>query len=284
MRWRQAEATVGKGEVVPKGTMYRARIVVSFDAAGQHVETEAEHPYSGSNFAWISKHADDFPAGSRIVIRYDPDDPQSARLNPGVNFDTFGIASILLGAALLFGIVALLAYGSAKRSRVTATNEDDEVAARALRVEWLGFSAFVGVIGLSLLAGSFFAFRIALEKKEWPVIDGRVAASEVIARRVSKARQLMYATRVHFSYVVAGKSYVTPVDSNTSRSSKARTEEILATEYRRDSVHPLRMNPRNPHDVTLASDSLFFLPLALGAGGALTFALIALVSMKFIRR
>jgi hypothetical protein len=188
-----------------------------------------------------------------------------------VNFDTFGLASILIGIGLSFGVVAALAHLSARRQHLMELSDDEQLKARMGRMEFRAMGAFVGAIGLVSLAAACGLLRSAIDESHWPVVTGRVVATEIFSRmsRQSKHTRIMYWPRITFTYAIGGSAYESPIDSSVSRSSRPAVEAQCATVFPKGSAHLLRINTANQHDARLASSPIFLVPSIFGLAGLL---------------
>ena len=63
--------------------------------------------FQSSNYAETQRRATEFPVGSLREIRYDPNNPEQARIGAGWNRRFFAVPLITLGCGLLFGLLAV---------------------------------------------------------------------------------------------------------------------------------------------------------------------------------
>lgn len=240
--WRPAAGTVVESRVErADGRRYDARIRVRFEAEGQAVETDAAHDYRGSNHAWVAETVARHPPGTPVLLRYDPGDPQSARLNAGWNVSTFWTSLLAFGVGALFAGIGALAFRSARLESEAATAPPDRAEA-AERRQMLTVGGFVLAIGLAFLAVTVALAPGALRSRGWPVATARVESGERVL--VSPRR---YAARLYVSFDYEGRRYSSSVD--VLQPVDVERALIAArggtTEVRFDPDHPHRLFPRD---------------------------------------
>lgn len=278
--WRETDARVIASRVETVGSQYRARLVVTFEAAGQSVESEPEHDYRGSKHGWIAEAVDRYPVGATTVVHRDPRIPARTRLEVGWNFSTFAFPLILLAAGTVFGGIGLLADRSAVLEATENTSRRARDARRLERAQYLGVAAFLGFISLGMLVSAVLLLQPAWERRGWPVITARVERSDIFVRsRVNLGKHHTstntYVGRLFLSYEVAGRSYESVAEAGTS----SDREEIVR---RLASLPPgtpwrVRHNPRNPHETAAVHGWPMVLPGVFLFAGLLVAGIVVLL-------
>ncbi|HTV65032.1 MAG TPA: DUF3592 domain-containing protein [Bryocella sp.] len=108
--WPVRQAVVVHSAVVSEpsgrhGQVYSAHIEIAYVVGGKAITTELTS-FQSSNYAQTVRRAEEFPAGSRYVIRYDPNDPKLARIDASWNRRFFALPLITLGCGAVFGLLA----------------------------------------------------------------------------------------------------------------------------------------------------------------------------------
>lgn len=90
-------------------TTYGPRVIFKYDIAGKvrYSNTRRFGALSGSDEEWANSIADRYPAGARFDVYYNPDDPNLAILEPGIESEAFWLPGAGL-AFFLFGLAAAL--------------------------------------------------------------------------------------------------------------------------------------------------------------------------------
>lgn len=280
--WRRAVATVIHSDVEDLKGNYRARIEVQLTDEFGGSRARVENGTRGSNYAWVRGKVESYSPGTSHPVHIHPDDPRRVRVNVGFNWDTFLIPSILGGAGLLFALVGGLAFASARRSRLVAEATDEKTVRRLQRFEMVAAGGFVLFIGVSFLAVGVLTFPTAMKQTRWPLIDGTVVTTQVLTRSSGsgKYRTTTYYALAKMRHRAGGTETVSPVDIRVSAGSRKRLEEKLAERFPSGSTHQLRQSPENPHDVRIASESIFALPLIFSIAGVAVTALAVFVLRK----
>jgi hypothetical protein len=116
--WPVTQAQVVKTEVVTLPTskhdqLYAANLKISYTVNGKSFSAEMSS-YQSSNYAETQRRAAEFPVGSVREIRYDPNNPDQARIGAGWNRRFFAVPLITLGCGLAFGLLAAGFFIAAK--------------------------------------------------------------------------------------------------------------------------------------------------------------------------
>ncbi len=109
--WPVTQAKVIKSEVVvlpaPKHQqLYAAKLQIAYTVDGKAISAEPTS-FQSSNYADTQRRAAEFPVGSLRDIRYDPSNPDQARIGAGWNRRFFAVPLITLGCGLAFGLLAI---------------------------------------------------------------------------------------------------------------------------------------------------------------------------------
>jgi hypothetical protein len=109
--WPTTQAEVIKSEVVilpaPKhDQLYAAKLQIAYAVKGKTITADLTS-FQSSNYAETQRRAAEFPVGSRHEIRYDPNNPEQARIGAGWNRRFFAVPLITLGCGLAFGLLAI---------------------------------------------------------------------------------------------------------------------------------------------------------------------------------
>lgn len=108
--WPVRQAQVISSQVVtqPSGKhdqVYTVQVNLVYVVNGHPITADLTS-YQSSNYEETVRRAGEFPAGSRHVIRYDPNNPSQARIGAGWNRRFFAVPLITLGCGLCFGLLA----------------------------------------------------------------------------------------------------------------------------------------------------------------------------------
>ena len=120
--WPVRQAQVISNQIITQpvgrhGQIYAAQIEIVYAVNGHPVTADLTS-YQSSNYAETVRRAEEFPVGSRHVIRYDPNNPSQARIGAGWNRRFFAVPLITLGCGVVF---ELLAAGFFIAARAAAT-------------------------------------------------------------------------------------------------------------------------------------------------------------------
>ena len=119
--WPVAQAEILKSDVVsqlaPKHEqLYAANLRISYVVSGKPITVDLTS-FQSKNYQETVRRAADFPVGSRQDVRYDPSNPNQARIGAGWNRRFFAVPLITLGCGLAFAMLALGFFISAKLGR-----------------------------------------------------------------------------------------------------------------------------------------------------------------------
>ena len=109
--WPVAQAEVVNSDVVaqpaPKHEqLYAANLRIAYAVNGKPITVDLTS-FQSSNYQETVRRAAEFPAGSRREVRYDPNNPNQARIGAGWNRRFFAVPLITLGCGLAFALLAL---------------------------------------------------------------------------------------------------------------------------------------------------------------------------------
>jgi Protein of unknown function (DUF3592) len=109
--WPTAQAEVLKSDVVsqpaPKHEqLYAANLRIAYVVNGKPLTVDLTS-FQSSNYQETVLRAAEFPAGSWHDIRYDPNNPNQARIGAGWNRRFFAVPLITLGCGLAFALLAM---------------------------------------------------------------------------------------------------------------------------------------------------------------------------------
>lgn len=109
-QWPSVEGVIEQSQLSSSTDDLLPRIVYSYAVSGRHYQRIVAFP-SGTNptAALASSYVKKYPAGAKIQIHYNPEQPDQATLEPGTARDDWlifvlGLASTIIGIVfLLFG-------------------------------------------------------------------------------------------------------------------------------------------------------------------------------------
>ena len=115
--WPETKAQVLSSNVVQRGgDNYSVQLELMLQVAGHPQVVTTEMPQPGSDAEKAQKAADRFRQGSWIIIRYNPADISEIRLDPDHPARFFRLPILLGSMALLFGVIAIVFFWSARRA------------------------------------------------------------------------------------------------------------------------------------------------------------------------
>ena len=278
LSWPAAPAVVTESRVETRGSRHEARIRVRFETPDGAIETEADHDHRYGGHATIAEAVEEYAQGSRVVVRYDPKDARTARLDPGFNLATFGICLVLLAAAASFGGIGLLALRSGRLQNVAAAAKTKDARTTAEHKDVRLVGRFVLAIGIVFVIAGLALIPGALAQRQWPHVTATVDRADVYARSDSSPRKgtsatTRYVVRVFLAYQHEGRVYVSPMDEGSHRNRKEA--ERLAASIGLGAPRTIRIDPRHPNRV----DRIDSWPLAL----PLTFLVVGLLLVWIVR-
>jgi hypothetical protein len=105
-------------------TTYGARIIFKYDVEGKvrYANTRRFGELSGSNEEWANSIADRYPAGAKFDVFYNPEDPNLAILEPGIESEAFWLPGAGL-AFFAFGLAAALIIVPAPPASLTTHSQ-----------------------------------------------------------------------------------------------------------------------------------------------------------------
>jgi hypothetical protein len=108
--WPSADAQVIGSDVVVERIskneqLYSARLLLVYTVDGKAITTNLTS-FQDQNYAKTRARADEYVVGSHHQIRYDPRDPQQARIGAGWNARFFALPLIVSGVGAVFGLIA----------------------------------------------------------------------------------------------------------------------------------------------------------------------------------
>jgi hypothetical protein len=121
--WPVTEAQVTNSQVVTVPTskhdqLYAAKLQIEYAVHGKSITANLTS-FQSSNYAETQRRAAEFPVGSQREIRYDPSNPEQARIGAGWNRRFFAVPLITLGCGLAFGLLALGCFIAAMLGKQT---------------------------------------------------------------------------------------------------------------------------------------------------------------------
>ena len=294
--WPRAEAEVISSRVInPSGPdSYSPEITLRYEAGAGVRQPVIAASWSTSSYDAVRGHVDRYPAGSRVTVAVNPDDPDDARYEIGATLVNLLGPGILTFMGLVFGTVGLVVAGFRAREHHVrlptspeALREHGRVAAaQSARVVsraamlFLAIGVFVIGLGIVLARIDFDATR------NWPTVNGTVVASRLVSTRSTstgnRPSQPMFDLQVTFRYEVDDKPYESTTASGTSTSDRSDVEESARTTYAAGTTHTLRIMPTDPNIIRFDATSpfrVFFL-----SGGMIAMGLIFLAFGVFMLR
>ena len=140
---------------------------------------------------------------------------------------------------------------------------------------------FLGSVGIIfLLVAGGVGYRRVQIIQTWPEVSGEVTRSRVNSYYSKGTR--MYEVDLEFRYRIDGFEHVNPAPSNYATSS-AGGMKAKAARYPVGSLHPIKVNPRDPDDIRLSEGytfGVFFLPLIFGLLGSILTVVGAVVLIR----
>lgn len=149
------------------------------------------------------------------------------------------------------------------------------------------------LVGLSLVVAGIFAGRqLHIVWNIWPSTDGMVVRGTVQdVLQVPYAKGGMpvhrYTPKVEFRYTVSGRDYTTQAPSVYTADTYERAAANLSRMYAPGTHHPIRYNPRDPHEIQFGI--IQFSPLAISflllvGGVVLSVVGLRLLVVAYLRR
>jgi hypothetical protein len=116
--WPEAHAQVLRSEVVTESSaghdmLYRAKLQVLYTVNGNPITCDLTS-FESTNYEATLHRTEQFPVGSRHVVRYDPGNLAQARIGAGWNRTYFALPLIVLAMATVFGFLGAVFLAIAK--------------------------------------------------------------------------------------------------------------------------------------------------------------------------
>lgn len=118
--WPEVEAQVLRSEVVTEPStghdmLYRAKLAVLYTVGGNPIISDLTS-FESTNYETTLRRVEQFPVGSHHAVRYDPVNPNQARIGAGWNRTYFALPLIVLTMATFFAFVGAVLLAIAKAS------------------------------------------------------------------------------------------------------------------------------------------------------------------------
>jgi hypothetical protein len=109
--WPVTDARVIDSQIVTVPTtkhdqLYAAKLKIRYAVDGNAITADLTS-FQSKDYEETQHRAAEFPVGSHRDIRYDPNNPEQARIGAGWNRHFFAVPLITLGCGLSFGLLAL---------------------------------------------------------------------------------------------------------------------------------------------------------------------------------
>jgi len=116
--WPEVQAQVLRSEVVSEPSaghemLYRAKLQVLYTVSGNPITSDLTS-FESTNYEATLQRVEQFPVGSHHPVRYDPANPNQARIGAGWNRTFFALPLIVLSIAALFLCVGAVFLAVAK--------------------------------------------------------------------------------------------------------------------------------------------------------------------------
>jgi hypothetical protein len=255
---------------------YSTKLAFRYQVNGQDYTTETVQFGRAIGSGDISNEAVlllRYPAGTKVMVFYHPDDPALATVKPGVNTD---VVWYLCGGAILilFGVFCVLGYlwmepGFAVTTYITG-------------LIWVFFMLF----GVAILAPGLRNFWHAYASRGWPTTDGVVvymeqeATGKVIQDSKGRTGQFtMHGVPLAYRYEVNGTQYFSNVRhfGQFIRSSSQDWADAILQRYPSGTGVPVSYCPTDPDLAALEpgiNSESYYLP-----GAGLAFLLFGIAAM-----
>ena len=117
--WPATDAQVLHSDVVVERIsqheqFYSARLGLLYTVDGKPITTEVTS-FQDNNYKKTRARADEYVVGSHHEIRYDPHNPEQARIGAGWNARFFALPLLVSGVGVVFGIIAIALTIGARR-------------------------------------------------------------------------------------------------------------------------------------------------------------------------
>lgn len=256
--WPQRDALIVSSRVInPRGPAhYAPELIFRLPDRSSTRDVRVTPSWSSSSYGVIERHVAQFPAGARVAVAVNPEDPSDVRYDLGLSMGNLIVPGVLglLGAA--FAIIGLVAG----RSSPTVTRSGQ--LPRWFAPTFVVIGLVIGAVGVMMVRSGLTTLRT------WPRVDGLVLESRVVdapgVSRGSGPSRAAYDTSVTFRYVVNGVTLESATAYGGKRT-RARAER-RAREYAPGTVHPIWHRPDDPRVIRFDLGSkmaVFMLPGAM---------------------
>lgn len=244
-----------------------ANIVYQYEVAGQthsssRVAIGADRGNSG-----VAETIARYPAGRRVSVYYNPDNPADAVLERGLP----GLWRTIVWMAVVFVVLlfgAIIGFGQLARFAA------HHIANAPLAI---GLAAF----GTMMLLAAFGMHRRAARARRWPAVTGTILTAGL--ERFRDARDgvhrgaKVFKAGVGYRYTYKGNDYVGSLASSGGEvmTTSARLAERATRRYRSGQMVDVHVNPDNPSESVLE-------PRARGIGVVLIAAIILFALAAFL--
>jgi hypothetical protein len=299
--WPRVEAEVISSRVInPKGPQsFTPELVLRYEVGGSQRQPVLVPDWTSGSYDFVRAHVDRYPAGTRLQVAVNPEDPDDARYEIGATLMNLIGPAIFAFLGVVFGGIGVLSRARHPRAATHPLSTADPLRSRAQFEREVNTAIDGGVkvarrigltfaaIGILLLAIGAWVLRSELETRtNWPLVDATVVASQVVAESSgssSRGRSTLYKNAVTVRYEVDGRSYESTTRTATSTSSRSEAES-WAADYQPGSVRQIAIMPGDPNVIRLESDtSADFVASAILLGLGTVFTLLGLALWKFIR-
>ena len=260
-------------------TTYYIKLTAGYQVNGQDYETGTiYYGFSGgSGDASVAEleHLR-YPAGAKVAVYHDPQEPAMAVLRPGFDLDVLGLPTGGLALALIGFTFTIFYLGAFKEYPVMA----------------LGFRTFgltFLLAGCAMLTAGLWRYKLALDSRTWPVTVGSIVyaeersnTSEVRDSDGERHSATSYGAPLAYRFEVNGKTYFSNIRcfGALSGASKDWAQSIL-DRYPTGARVPVSYHPADPNTAVLepgVTSEAYWLP---GAGAAFLLFGVAVLLVNF---
>ncbi len=285
--WPRVEALVVASRVINPGgpSDYTPEITLRYESGGTVREPVIVPSWQSSSYDMVRSHVDQYPAGSRIPVAINPDDPDDARYQIGaVGMNLFGPAIFTTLGLVFSGIGLIVGRWNPMRARRRAQLGDfrthaefgptrDHALTNAIKMARLVGQLFFGV-GIVILAfGIALLWNDMKMVEEWPSVEATVVQARVVPAGSTGEQggsEALFDTEVTFSYVVNDQTYENRTTYGRATTSEAAAARRVA-EYEVGSSQVIQVMPGDPNIIRFDLDGAgaFVLSAAIIAMGLL---------------
>jgi hypothetical protein len=275
--WPRTEAEVVGSRVInpKKPTTYSPEIQFRYHIAGGAQEVTIVPNWSSSSYDMVRSYVSDYPVGRRVTVAVNPVDPRDIRHELGLTLLNLLFPGVLATLGMVFSAVGLIAGRRGPRLSGDADQPgsaapvpaEDPRTARRVGLIFVVIGVFCFGLGIVLLRNELG------ERRDWPVVDATVVASQVLVGRSSRSgsgsSRQTYDAQVTFRYTVEGAPYESTTTSGSASSSRSAAETLVA-KYAPGSAQVISVRPDDPNiirfEMTSTSGS-FWIAVAMMAMG-----------------